>query len=247
MQMKENTVLITGGATGIGFALAKSLTELGNRVIICGRRAERLEEAKRKLPALSVGQYDVSREQDRNAMYAWIGANFKETNVLINNAGIQRRVDFTKGMDDLLKSEDEIDVNLKAQVYLSALFVPMLSKHKEAAIVNMSSGLGFVPLTVFPVYSATKAAIHSFTMSLRHQLRGTSVKVFEVIPPTVYDTELKGKPIERAAWTASSSEVAEAVVKGMGEDTFEIPIGPSKKWISSTRQELDQIFSEINH
>ena len=208
---------------------------------------ERLQEAKRKLPNLNVGQYDVSKEQDRNAMYAWIEANFTELNVLINNAGIQRRVDFTKGMEDLLKSEDEIDINLKAQVHLSALFVPMLSRQKEAAIVNMSSGLGFVPLTVFPVYSATKAAIHSFTLSLRHQLRESSIRVFEVVPPTVHDTELKGKPIERAAWTVSASEVADAVVKGMREDTYEISIGPSMKWTSGTRQELDRIFSDINH
>ena len=247
MKMKDNTVLITGGATGIGFALAESFTKLGNRVIICGRRVDRLEEAKKRLPSLTVGRYDVSKEQDRNEMYAWIETNFKEINVLINNAGIQRRVDFTKGMDDLLKSEDEIDINLKAQVHLSALFVPMLSKQKEAAIVNMSSGLGFVPLTMFPIYSATKAAIHSFTISLRHQLRGTSIKVFEVIPPTVHDTELKGKPIERAEWTVSSSEVADAVVKGLGEDMFEIPIGPSRKWASSSRRELDQFFSDINH
>lgn len=247
MKMKDNTVLITGGATGIGFALAESLSELGNRVIICGRRAEKLEEAKRRLSALSVGQYDVSKERDRNAMYSWIETDFGEINVLVNNAGIQRRVDFTKGMEDLLKSEDEIDINLKAQVHLSALFVPMLSRQKEAAIVNISSGLGFVPLTVFPIYSATKAAIHSLTMSLRHQLKETPIKVFEVIPPTVHDTELKGKPIEKAGWTVSSSEVAEAVVKGMGEDVFEIPIGPARKWASSTRNELDQIFSEVNH
>jgi uncharacterized oxidoreductase len=247
MKMNNNTILITGGATGIGFALADSFVKLGNRVIICGRRADRLEGAKRKLPALNVRQCDVSKENDRKAMYAWIEENFKELNVLVNNAGIQRRVDFTKGTEDLLKNEDEIDINLKAQVYLSAQFVPMLSKQKEAAIVNMSSGLGFVPLTIFPIYSATKAAIHSFTMSLRHQLRETSVKVYEVIPPTVYDTELKGKPIERAEWTASSSEVAEAVVKGLEENVFEISIGPSKKWISSTKNELDQIFSNINH
>jgi uncharacterized oxidoreductase len=198
MKMKNNTVLITGGATGIGFALAETLAKLGNTVIACGRRAERLEEAKRKLPALNVGQYDVSREHDRKTLYAWIEENFKELNILINNAGIQRRIDFTKGMEDLLKNEDEIDINLKAQIHLSAQFVPMLSKRKESAIVNMSSGLGFVPLTVFPIYSATKAAIHSFSLSLRHQLKGTSIKVFEVIPPTVHDTELKGKPIQRA-------------------------------------------------
>ncbi|MDA4127700.1 MAG: SDR family NAD(P)-dependent oxidoreductase [Thaumarchaeota archaeon] len=247
MQVRKNTILITGGSTGIGFALAESFVKLGNRVIICGRRADRLEDAKRRLPALSVKQCDVSKEYDRKNMYAWIEENFKELNVLVNNAGIQRRVDFTKGTDDLLKNEDEIEINLKAQIYLAAQFVPMLSKQKDAAIVNVSSGLGFVPLTIFPIYSATKAAIHSFTMSLRYQLRGTSVKVFEVIPPTVYDTELKGEPIENAAWTVSSSEVAEAVVKGLEEDEFEIAMGPSKKWISSTRNELDLTFGNINH
>jgi uncharacterized oxidoreductase len=247
MQIRENTVLITGGSTGIGFALAESFVKLGNRVIICGRRADKLEDAKRRIPALIVKQCDVSKDEDRKTLYAWIEENFKGLNVLVNNAGIQRRVDFTKGADDLLNNEDEIDINLKAQVYLTALFVPMFSKHKEAAIVNVSSGLGFVPLTIFPIYSATKAAIHSFTMSLRQQLRGTSIKVFEVIPPTVYDTELKGKPIEKAEWTVSSSEVAEAVVQGMEEDEYEIAIGPSKKWISSSKSELDQVFSNINH
>jgi uncharacterized oxidoreductase len=247
MQVKENTILITGGSTGIGFALAESFVRIGNRVIICGRRAEKLEDAKRRLPALSVKQCDVSKVEDRKTLYAWIEEDFKELNVLVNNAGIQRRVDFNRGTDDLLKNEDEIEINLKAQIYLAAQFVPMLSKQKEAAIVNVSSGLGFVPLTIFPVYSATKAAIHSFTMSLRYQLRGTSVKVFEVIPPTVYDTELKGKPIEKADWTVSSSEVAEAVVQGLEEDEYEIAMGPSKKWISSTRNELDQAFSNINH
>jgi uncharacterized oxidoreductase len=246
MKMKGNTILITGGATGIGFALAESFVKLGNEVIICGRRAEKLEAAKERLPALNVKQCDVSRENDRMALQAWVEENFKELNVLVNNAGIQRRVDFTKGAEDLAKKEDEIDVNFKAQVYLAALFVPMLSKKKQAAIVNISSGLGFVPLTIFPIYSATKAAIHSFTMSLRHQLRGTSIRVFEVIPPTVYDTELKGKPIEKAEWTVSSSEVAEAVVKGLEEDEYEIAIGPSKRWMSSTKSELDQAFSNIN-
>jgi uncharacterized oxidoreductase len=244
--MKDNTVLITGGATGMGFALAESLVKLGNRVIICGRRADKLEAAKKKLPALSVKQCDISKESEREALYAWIQENFKELNVLINNAGIQRRVDFTKGAEDLTTKEDEIDINFKAQVYLAARFVPILSKQKQAAIVNVSSGLAFVPMAMFPIYSATKAAIHSFTTSLRHQLRGTSIRVFEVIPPVIHDTELKGKPVEKADWTVSSSEAAEAVVKGLEEDSYEIAIGPSRRWMSSTKSELDQAFSNIN-
>ncbi len=247
MKITGNTVLITGGATGIGFALAESFVKLGNNVIVCGRRMEKLEEAKRRLPSLNVRQADVSKESDRRALYDWVEREFKDLNLLVNNAGIQRRIDFTKGAEDLLEQEDEIDINFKAQVYLAARFVPLLSRQKEAAIVNVSSGLGFVPLTVFPIYSATKAAIHSFTMSLRFQLRKTSVKVYEVIPPTVYDTELKGKPIEKAEWTASSSEVAEAVVKGLEGDVFEIAVGASRRWLSSSKSELDQAFGNINH
>jgi uncharacterized oxidoreductase len=246
MKLENNTILITGGATGIGFALAESFVKLGNTVVVCGRRADKLDAAKKRLPALTVKQCDVSNEGDRKALYAWVGENFKELNILVNNAGIQRRVDFTKGGEDLAKKEDEIDINFKAQVYLAAMFMPMLSKQKQAAIVNVSSGLAFVPLTMFPIYSATKAAIHSFTKSLRHQLRGTSIKVFEVIPPTVHDTELKGKPMEKAEWSVSSSEVAEGVVKGMEADEYEIAIGASKRWTSSSKAELDQAFSTIN-
>ena len=247
MITKNNTVLITGGATGIGFALAESFVKLGNKVIVCGRRMDKLEDAKRRLPSLIVRQCDVSKESDRRALYEWVEKEFNDLNVLVNNAGIQRRIDFTKGTEDLLRQEDEIDINFKAQVYVAARFVPLLSRQKEAAIVNVSSGLGFVPLTVFPIYSATKAAIHSFTMSLRCQLRRTSVKVFEVIPPTVHDTELKGKPIEKAEWSVPSSEVAEAVVKGLEGDVLEIAVGPSKRWLSSSKSELDQAFGNMNH
>ncbi len=247
MITKNNTVLITGGATGIGFALAESFVKLGNKVIVCGRRMDKLEDAKRRLPSLIVRQCDVSKEGDRRALYEWVEKEFNDLNLLVNNAGIQRRIDFTKGTEDLLRQEDEIDINFKAQVYLAARFVPLLSRQKEAAIVNVSSGLGFVPLTVFPIYSATKAAIHSFTMSLRFQLRKTSVKVFEVIPPTVHDTELKGKPIEKAEWSVPSSEVAEAVVKGLEGDVLEIAVGPSKRWLSSSKSELDQAFGNMNH
>lgn len=246
-QMRENTILITGGSSGIGLALAESFVKLGNTVIICGRRIDKLEDAKERNPMLFVRQCDLSNESDRKNLYDWIRGNHAELNVLVNNAGIQRRVDLTKGTDDLLKNEDEIEINLKAQIYLAAQFVPMLSQRKDAAIVNVSSGLGFVPLTMFPIYSATKAALHSFTMSLRYQLRETSIRVFEVIPPTVHDTGLKGKPIEKAAWTVSSSEVAEAIIHGLEADEYEIAIGPAKKWISGTRNELNQIFSNINH
>jgi uncharacterized oxidoreductase len=245
--MTGNTILITGGATGIGFALAESFVKMGNRVIVSGRRQDKLDDAKRRLPAIEVRQSDVSLESDREDLFAWVEKNHSGLNVLVNNAGVQRRIDLTRGMADLTGNEDEIDINFKAQVYLSARFVPLLSKQKEAAIVNVSSGLGFVPLTIFPVYSATKAAIHSFTMSLRHQLKGTSIRVFEVIPPTVHDTELKGKPIAKTDWSVSSSEVAEAAVRSMEKDELEIAVGSTKRWTTSSKSELDQAFSNMNH
>ena len=191
MKTKNNTVLITGGATGIGFSLAEALINAGNRVIICGRRENRLKEAQQKLPQLQIKVCDVSREKERELLFNWVKDNFKDINILINNAGIQWTIDFKNGIQDLLgnENESEIDINLIAPVYLSAYFIPLFLKRAEAAIINIASGMSFIPIASKPLYCATKAAIHSFTISLRHQLRDTSVKVFEIIPPIV-DTEI---------------------------------------------------------
>ena len=248
MKVQGNTILITGGATGIGLALAAKFLSLGNEVIICGRRDERLQAAKEKFPKLHIIKCDVSKKEGRAALHDWISANFRDLNILINNAGIQRAIDLRKGEEDLLRNEDEIEINLRSQIYLAATFIPDFSKKFHAAIVNVSSGLGFVPFAVFPIYCATKAAIHSFTLSLRHQLRESSIKVFEVIPPTVYDTELKGKPIPKTDYSVSKSEVADAVALGIEKDEYEIAIGPSKGWVESSGSGgLDQAFKNMNH
>ncbi len=246
MDVKDNTILITGGATGIGFALAEALSKIGNNVIICGRREDRLKEAQQKLPDIHIKKCDISKPDDQRMLYEWVKLEFRDLNMLINNAGIQRKIDFRKGIEDLMTSEDEINTNLKAQIYLSAYFIPILSTQKESAIVNVSSGLGFAPLAVFPVYCATKAAMHSFSMSLRHQLRETPIKVFEVIPPTVYDTELKGHMLEKTEWSSSSVEVAEAVVKGLENNEYEIAIGASQNMRKGSREELDGAFRRMN-
>ncbi|MCL5239030.1 MAG: SDR family NAD(P)-dependent oxidoreductase [Candidatus Marsarchaeota archaeon] len=246
MKTNGNTVLITGGATGIGFALAQKLSKLGNKVIICGRREHKLNEAREKLPGLHTIRCDISNAADRKKLLEKISSDFSDINLLVNNAGIQRNIDFTKGLEDLEKNEDEIDINFKAQVYLSASIIPLM-KRKDSAIINISSGLGFVPLASFPMYSATKAAMHSFSLSLRHQLKQKGIRVFEVVPPTVYDTELKGKPIEKAEWMSSSAEVADAVVEGIEADRYEIGIGASKPWITASREDLDKAFGNINH
>lgn len=247
MNTSGNSVLITGGATGIGLALAKAFYKLDNSVLICGRREDKLERVREGLPDISTLKCDISGDKGINLLYDWVNSNFNGLNVLINNAGIQRAIDFRKGADDLLSSGDEIDVNFKAHVNLTARFIPLLGERRDAAIVNVTSGLGFIPLTRFPIYSATKAAMHSFTMSLRHQLKDTSIKVFELIPPTVYDTELKGKPLEKTDWMVSSNDVAEALINGMLNDEYEIGIGPAKKWLRASRDETDRIFKEMNH
>jgi uncharacterized oxidoreductase len=194
MKLGGNTVLITGGATGIGLAIAEAFVQGGSEVIICGRTEENLREAKKKLPSLHTRRCDVADESDRRALCAWALATFPGLNVLVNNAGIQRMIDFRKGTADLLAhraedGEDEIEVNLRALIYMTALFTPHLMKQKEAAIINVSSGLAFRPMAPLPVYCATKAAVHTFSLALRQQLEGTPVKVFELIPPMV-DTKL---------------------------------------------------------
>jgi uncharacterized oxidoreductase len=248
MKTTGNIILITGGATGIGFSLAEVFVNAGNEVIICGRRENKLKEAKNKLPQIHTKVCDLSQEKERESLYKWVNAHFKNLNVLINNAGIQRMVNLRKGTRDLLNDEDEIEINLTAPINLSAYFIPLLLKQREAAIINISSGLGFVPIAAMPVYCATKSAIHSFSLSLRHQLRDTSIKVFEIIPPIV-DTELdKGARGERGQEDRGIPpfRVAQATLKALENDEYEIAIGMAENLRMGARKNPDQTFQNIN-
>ena len=248
MKIKGNTILITGGATGIGFSLAEAFVDAGNEVIICGRRENKLKEVKDKLPQIHTRVCDLSKEKERKSLYDWVSSNFKDINILVNNAGIQRMVNLRKGTRDLFDGEDEIEINLTAPIHLSAYFIPLLLKRKEAAIVNISSGLGFVPIASMPVYCATKAAIHSFSLSLRHQLKDTSIKVFEIIPPIV-DTELdKGARGERGQQDRGipPSEVARATLKALENDEYELAVGMAENLRMGSRNNPEQTFQNIN-
>ena len=249
MKISGNTVLITGGATGIGFALASSFAKAGNRVLICGRREEKLREAKQKLPEIQTKKCDISKESERRELKEWVGSDFGGLNVLVNNAGIQRLVDFKKGTEDLMGEEDEIDTNLKAHIYLSAHLAPLLSEQPSSAVINISSGLGFVPLARYPVYSATKAALHSFSISLRHQLKDTPVRVFEIIFPTVKDTELKSKQKLGAplAWGMTSAEAVAEAMKAIESDTYEAVVGDeAKRLVAGSKSDPEGAFANIN-
>jgi uncharacterized oxidoreductase len=190
----------------------------------------------------------VTQEADREALFDWISTEFKRLNMLVNNAGIQKMVDFTTGADGLFSEGDEIAINLTAPIHMAALFAPFLMKQKEAAILNVSSGLGFVPIAAMPVYCATKAAMHSFSVSLRYQLRDTSVKVFEVIPPAV-ETELgRSEGDEEPGYPGvKPSAVAQATLAALAKDEFEIPVGEAKGLVEGSCRDFQKVFNDMNH
>jgi uncharacterized oxidoreductase len=248
MEINNNTIMITGGSTGIGFSLAETLVNAGNKVIICGRRESKLKEAREKLPRIQTKVCDISKKLERESLFTWVKHNFPNCNVLINNAGIQRMINLTKGTKELLSGEDEVETNLVAPIYLSAHFIPLLLKKKEAAIINVSSGLGFVPIAAMPVYCATKAAIHLFTVSLRYQLKDSPIKVFEIVPPAV-DTELgKGtaEDTEHEYKGIPPSEIAKATLTALAKNEYEIIVGEAKRLVMEARTNPEQAFQNIN-
>jgi len=243
MRISGNTVLITGGGTGIGLALAEALVRLGNEVIICGRRRDRLQAAKKRLPGIHIRVCDVSKARSRHALVDWLLSGFGPLNVLVNNAGIQRQVNFLKGAGDLGAADEEIATNLMAPLHLSAQLLPHLRRKKEAAIVNISSGLAFTPLALVPVYCATKAAVHSWSVSLRHQLRKTSVRVFEVAPPIVA-TGLSGRRgrADDAAHVMSAEAVAAGIVSALQDNRYQVALGAAANLLA----QREALFPVIN-
>lgn len=246
MKISGNTVLITGGSMGIGYCIAEECLKAGNEVIICGRRKAKLAEAKSKLPGLTTIVCDVSKPAEREALYRQVTGSFPGLNILVNNAGVQRRINFRNGIDAVRSQEDEVEINLSSTIELSAWFIPDLLKRKEAAIINISSGLGFVPIAFMPVYCATKAAIHSFTISLRHQMKGTSIKVFEVIPPTV-DTDLDRGARGTANRGIKPDIVGKAAITALENDEYECAVGMAQNLVQGSKTNFEQFFNNMNH
>lgn len=245
MNTTGNTVLVTGGATGIGLSIARHLIEAGNDVLACGRRAEKLDAAQRELPALKVRRCDVGTEPGREALAEW--ARGEGVNVLVNNAGMQRMIDMKQGLPALQAGDNEVRINFEAPVYLTARLLPDLMA-TGGAVVNVTSGLGYVPMAIMPVYCATKAALHQFTVTLRRQLRDTGVKVFELIPPMV-DTELdRGARAERGQTERGirPDEVAAAFMEGFAEDRYDIPVAGAANLVDASRRDFDRVFESMN-
>jgi uncharacterized oxidoreductase len=192
MKLQKRTVLITGGTSGIGRELAKQLLQRDNTVIVTGRDPAKLDAARRTLPGLHTFQSDVSDPVAIAALQASVLAKFPALDTLINNAGIMRNLNLNRA-GDLQEITREIDINLSGPVRMIQQFLPHLKSQKGALIVNVSSGLAFVPLSIAPIYCATKAAMHSFTQSLRVQLQGNGVTVIELAPPGVETPLFRGE------------------------------------------------------
>lgn len=184
MRLTGRTVLITGGGGGIGLALARELASRGNVVIATGRDPARLQAAKAALPALHAIESDVARPGDVDSLHARVTADFPALDMLVNNAGIMRNVQLrdARDLDDIAR---EIDIDLTGPVRMVQRFLPHLLQRPEALIVNVTSGIAFVPMPASPVYSAAKAGLRAYTRSLRWQLSKTNVRVVEVAPPPV--------------------------------------------------------------
>ena len=242
MDLGTNTVLITGGASGIGFALAERFLNAGSEVIVCGRREEKLREAQIKYPNLHIRVCDVSHSSDRVSLFEWVTREFPKLNILVNNAGIQRRFQIAQN-SDWEKIEEELAINLDAPIHLSALFIPHLLKQEHPAILNITSGLAFAPMASAPVYCATKAALRSFTLSLRHQLSATPISVIEIIPPAV-NTDLGGKGIHTTG--TPLNEFADAVIDQLKKGSVEIAYGFSAQSSRASREELNEMFKRMN-
>lgn len=192
MKITGNTVLITGGGSGIGRGLAEALHKRGNRVIICGRRRQALDEVTAANPGMTSLVMDIADKGSIEEAAARVVRTDPGLNVLLNNAGIMRMERLTSTPADLADAEEMVATNLLGPIRLTAALLPHLQRQPSAAVLTVSSGLAFVPMAATPTYCATKAAIHSYSMSLRHQLAGTSTEVIEIVPPYV-QTRLMGE------------------------------------------------------
>lgn len=238
MQLSGNKILITGGASGIGLGLTERFIQEGNTVIVCGRREDVLAAAAAKFPEVITKVCDLSDESERIELLNWVEANHPDTNVLINNAGIQNwmRIDVDSFYD---KAHEEITTNVLAPIHLANLFSGLSSMK---TIINVTSGLAFIPLAQAPVYCATKAFMRSFTLSLRRQLKHT-IEVIEMIPPAL-NTDLGGKGIHDAY--PPVSDFIETIFEQLKEGKLELTFGMSEGRLKANNDTIVQGFNMMN-
>lgn len=242
MKLQNNTVLITGGGSGIGFETAKLLSEQGNKVIIVGRNIQKLEQAAAKLTNVSAIQCDVTQETDLDALIKQIEQNYPELNILINNSGAAHGFSLAEGANAYEAARLEMEVNYLAPLRLTEKLLPVLKSKAEAAVINVTSVVAIIPWAVMPTYSASKAALQSYTRLLRLSLSKSTVKVLEVLPPLVDTDFSKSIPVNKI----SPATVAEEIVKGMEQDKYEIRIGFSDHFYNVNKESPEKAFNAFN-
>jgi uncharacterized oxidoreductase len=239
MNLSNNKILITGGASGIGLGLTQRFIEENNTVIICGRRESILNDVKAQFPSVITKVCDLTVEAERIALYEWVKENHSDLNVLINNAGIQKWVSVSDaGFYESMKSE--INTNIEAPLHLTSLFIELKSL---TTVMNVTSGLAFSPFAKVPVYSATKAFFRSFTISLRHLLKAKNIEVIEIIPPAL-NTDLGGVGLHNAH--PSVADFIFSIFQQLKEGRNELTFGTSETRLNASVPELKAHFEALH-
>lgn len=239
MKLSNNKILITGGGSGIGLGLTERFIQENNIVIICGRRESTLKEVAAKFPEVITRVCDLSVETDRLKLFEWISENHSDLKVLVNNAGIQQWMDISDP-NFIQRAKNEIVTNIEAPLHLTSLFINLKSL---TAILNITSGLSFVPFARVPVYSATKAFFHSFTLSTRYLLKSKNIEVIEIIPPAL-NTDLGGKGLHDAA--PPVRDFIQAIFVQLKEGKTELTFGFSEAMAKANPEDIKNAFNRLN-
>ncbi|MGI5906871.1 MAG: SDR family oxidoreductase [Candidatus Pararuminococcus gallinarum] len=247
MKLAGHHILITGGSSGIGLALARAFTQAGSKVIICGRQEARLKSAQAAIPGLEIKVCDIAQSSQREDLFAWVTSVFPQLDVLINNAGIQRSIDLSAGTEDLFDGPDELTTNLMAPIHLCGLFIPFFLKKETSYLINVSSDLGITPAAEYPIYCAGKSALHTYSQCLRHQLRHTGIKVTEILPPAVVSgLNPQGRAKNPPRHMMAPDDYAAFVLKELESGCSEVLTPRLRELKQEPWEQLDSIFHRMN-
>ena len=242
MKLTDNTIFITGGGTGIGRGLAEALGKLGNKVIISGRRKKHLDATTKANPGMDSVELDIADPVNIAAVTKKLIADYPALNVLINNAGIMLIDDAARQIDDQLLTLT-VTTNLLGPIRLTSALIEHLKKQPKAAIIYNTSALAFVPLALTAVYSATKAALHSYVLSQRYKLKATSVSVLEIAPPWVQTDLLNSKEEPRAM---PLKDFIEETMKLLGTDAKEVVVEQAKPFRNNPGPNETGLVTQFN-